>query len=143
MKGLRLGAEQVDRSRWQSWAGLPGVIAAVLPKATCPLCVAAYAGAVSALGLGFLLTDRVLNPMIVVSLVVSVGGVGWNAWQSHQPVPLIMAGAGAVSVILGRMVWNTSVLVYAGVALMVAASLWTLWRRRARSSAIVQLDSEG
>ncbi len=37
----------MGRPRWRSWAGLPGVLAAVLPKATCPLCVAAYAGALS------------------------------------------------------------------------------------------------
>ncbi len=136
----------MNRERWRTWAGVPGVLVAVLPKATCPVCVAAYAGAASALGLGFLLTDRILNPLILVSVAISVGSVGWNSWQLNQPVPLLVAMIGAVGVILGRMVLSVPAAVYGGVVLMLAASLWTLWSRRTRSSALVQVvpsENEG
>ena len=129
------------RSKWQTWTGLPGLIAAVLPKAACPVCVAAYAGAASALGVGFLLTDRVLNPVILVSLTVSVGSVGWNARRLRRPALVIVAVLGALGVILGRMVWSISAAVYGGIALLLGASLWTLWRKSHPAALIVQIRS--
>lgn len=130
---------EVRGRRWRIWAALPGILAAALPKATCPLCVAAYAGAVSALGLGFLLTDRVLNPIILASLAVSVGSVAWNTWQRRRPAPLLLAVVGASGVVLGRIVWSVPAAVYGGVALMLAASLWTLWWRRPRSAPLLHI----
>lgn len=50
---------RVPASWWRSIGPVPGALVAPLPKAACPLCVAAYAGAVSSLGLGFLLTGGV------------------------------------------------------------------------------------
>lgn len=129
-------------TKWRRWAGVPGVIAAVLPKAACPVCVAAYAGALSALGLGFLLTDRVLSPIIVVSLAVSVGSVGWNARRLHQPMPMYVAALGAVVVVCGRMVWSVPVAVYGGVVLLLGASLWTLWRK-SPAAAPISIQNEG
>lgn len=124
---------------WRTMASLPGILAAVLPKAACPLCVAAYAGAVSALGLGFLLTDRVLNPIILVSLAVSVGSVAWNAWQRRRVAPLLLAVAGASSVVLGRMLWSLPAAVYGGVVLLVGASFWTLWLNRSASAPLIRI----
>jgi len=119
---------------------LPSILAAVLPKATCPICVAAYAGAVSTLGLGFLLTDRVLNPIIFGSLAVSVGSVAWNARQRRRSGPLLLALAGAAGVVLGRMVWSRPVVVYGGVALLLGASVWTLWLSRPAPASLVQIS---
>ena len=127
------------RSRWRSLAGVPGVIVAVLPKATCPICVAAYAGAVSSLGLGFLLTDRVLNPIIIASLIISVGSVAWNTRRSGRLAPLLVSLIGACAVVLGRVVWSFPVAVYGGVVLLVGASVWTLWLNRPAPEPIVQV----
>ena len=129
-----------SRSRRWRWAALPGIVAAVLPRATCPICVAAYAGVVSALGLGFLLTDRVLNPIILGSLAVSVGSVAWSGRQRRRSAPLLLALAGAAGVVLGRIVWSLPVVVYGGVALLLGASVWTLWLSRPASASLVQIS---
>jgi hypothetical protein len=92
--------------------------------------VAAYAGFVSSLGLGFLLTDRVLNPIIVASVIVSVGSAAWNSRRSGRLPPLLMSVAGACAVVAGRVVWSFSFAAYAGVVLLVGASIWTLWLNR-------------
>ena len=42
---------------------LPGVVLPLLPSTTCPVCIAAYAGALSTLGLGFLFNARVQTPL--------------------------------------------------------------------------------
>ena len=123
-------------------AALPGILAAVLPKAACPVCVAAYAGAVSALGLGFLLTDRVLNPIIVGSLALSVVSVAWAARQRRRTLPLYLAVVGAAAIILGRMIWSVPLVVYVGMALLLGASLWTLWVRRPQPAPLVNIRFE-
>ncbi len=46
---------------WKRFAAvLPGVGASLLPKLTCPLCWPAYAGLLTTLGLGFLMSERYL-----------------------------------------------------------------------------------
>lgn len=138
------GDHAVDRAenrsgRWR-WAALPGILAAVLPKAACPICVTAYAAVVSALGLGFLLTDRVLNPIILGSLAVSVGSAAWSGRQRRRSGPVLLSLAGAAGVVLGRMVWSLPAVVYGGVALLLGASVWTLWLSRPASASLVQIS---
>lgn len=42
---------------------LPGVTVSLLPKLMCPACWPAYAGLLSSLGLGFLISARYLLPL--------------------------------------------------------------------------------
>ncbi len=125
----------------RSLAPVPGILAALLPKAACPLCVAAYAGVVSALGLGFLLTDRVLNPIILGSLALSVGSVAWAARQRRRLLTIVPAVLGAAGIVLGRMVWSVPVAVYGGMTLLLGASLWMLWVSRPRPAPLVHIRS--
>lgn len=51
-------------------AVLPGVGVTLLPKLTCPLCWPAYAGLLTTLGLGFLMSERYLFGVIAFFLLV-------------------------------------------------------------------------
>jgi hypothetical protein len=130
------------RRRWQ-WArplaALPGVLLPLLPSAACPACLTAYAGALSVIGLGVLLTERVLAPLIAVFLAVNLLSLAWSTWSHRRPGPLLATLGGSVGVVTGRLVWSAPVVVYGGVALLITGALWNLWLRRPRTKPLIQL----
>jgi len=122
---------QEMKSQKRGWLGvaltLPAAVLPLLPSFTCPVCLAAYAGVLSTLGLGFVLRESVLAPLIVAFLLLGIASVEWTT-RSHRragPLATILVGSGAV--IAGRLVWNVPAVLYMGVALVLAASLWNLW----------------
>src|SRR5258708_6952526 len=60
-------------------ATFPGVGVALLPKLTCPMCWPAYAGLLTTLGLGFLISERYLFRITAAFLLVSVGALAFGA----------------------------------------------------------------
>jgi len=59
---------------WKStWSLSPGIGVSLLPTLACPLCWPAYAGLLSSLGLGFLISTKYLFPLTVVFLAVALG----------------------------------------------------------------------
>ena len=55
---------------------VPAVGISLLPKLACPACWPAYAGLLSAVGLGFLINATYLFPLTALFLVVAVGALG-------------------------------------------------------------------
>jgi len=126
------------RSSWlRSLAIVPGVVAALLPSATCPACIAAYTGVLSALGLGFLHDERVLRPLIVVFLAVGIASIAWSTRGHRRPGPLVLTLVGSGVVASARLIWSNPPLLYAGIAVLVAASLWNLWLRRPSAQCLI------
>ncbi len=136
-------AEPVGPGRRQ-WAAsltlVPGAVLALLLRGTCPACVAASMGALSTLGLGVVATRRVLTPLMVGFLLVSVVSMAWSARRHRRPGPFVVTLAGAIAVAAGRLVWNVPVAAYAGVALLLGAAVWNLSRKRPEPAAPVQID---
>ena len=118
---------------------LPAAVLPLLPSFTCPVCLAAYAGVLSTLGLGFVLTEGVLAPLIVAFLFVGIASVAWTTRSHRRAGPLSMIVAGSGAVVAGRLVWSTPAVLYVGIALVVAASLWNLWLKRPVRRSLVQL----
>ncbi len=118
---------------------LPGALLPLLPSATCPACIAAYAGVLSSLGLGFMVNERVLAPLIEVFLAAGLVSVAWSTRGHRRPGPLIVAVLGSAAVVAGRLVWSVPALLYGGVALLIGASLWNLRLKRPRPERLVQL----
>jgi uncharacterized membrane protein HdeD (DUF308 family) len=111
-----------------------------LPSATCPACIAAYAGALSALGLGFLFNERLLAPLIGVFLAVGIASIAWSMRSHRHLGPLLLTLLGAAAVISGRLIWSVPTLLYTGVGLLVGASLWNLWLKRPQRTPLVQIS---
>ncbi|MCZ6807979.1 MAG: MerC domain-containing protein [Deltaproteobacteria bacterium] len=109
---------------------LPAAVLPLLPSFTCPLCLAAYAGVLSTLGLGFVLTESVLAPLIVAFLLVGIASIAWTTRSHRRAGPLLTIVTGSAAVVAGRLVWNTPAVLYVGIALVIAASLWNLWLKR-------------
>ena len=72
----------------QSLAVLPGIAVSLLPKLMCPMCGPAYAGLVSALGLGFLISTKYLLPLTVAFLAIAATVLGFRASRRHGYGPL-------------------------------------------------------
>lgn len=128
--------------KWiHSLALLPGALLAVLPSATCPACIAAYAGVLSAVGLGFLFNDKVLDPLIAGFLAVGILSVAWSTRSHHCTGPFWITLVGSGLVVAGRLVWIIPPALYAGVGLLIAASVWNLWLKRPQRGPFVQIGA--
>lgn len=126
---------QPDRSGggWGSSLGvLPGVGAALLPKVACPACWPAYAGFLGSLGLPFLMETRWLLPLTAVFLVIAVGVLAFRARRRRGYGPFVLGLVAAAFVLIGKFTFESDPAMYAGIGLLVAASLWNSWPRRTR-----------
>ncbi len=97
--------------------------------ALCCAGVPAVLGVLSASGLGFLVNDLVLLPLVILSLGVALWGLGRGAMRHGLRGVLVLGWVGAVLLVVGIFLYP---LVYAGIAAMLAAALWnTVALRRA------------
>lgn len=88
----------------------------------CCVGAAPVVGAFSALGLGFLVNDVILIPLLVVSLAVAVWGL-WRGTRAHgRRAPLIAGAAGSVLALAGIFLWIPAT--YLGLAAVVAVAFW-------------------
>jgi len=137
-------AESAPRRGRPAWLhtiiAVPAAVLPLLPNFSCPVCVAAYAGLLSSLGLGFLLTDRVQRPLIVACLIVSVASVGWAAKQCKRIGPFVFVLLGSVAIVAGRLVWSLTPALYVGVVCLVAGTVWNLILKFNKRTAVVQSD---
>ena len=107
----------------------PGAVLPLVPSANCPLCLAAYTGILSTLGLGFLFTERVLSHLVVVFLVVGVGSIAWTLRAHGRRSPLLLAVLASALIVSGRLIWSMPLAVYLGAALFLTAAAWNFWLR--------------
>lgn len=117
---------------WRSsLAVLPGVGVALLPKIACPACWPAYAGLLSSAGLGFLGEARWLLPLTAAFLCVAVGALAFRARVRRGYGPFGLGLVASAVVLLGKFALDSDAAMYAGIGLLVAASLWNTWPRAA------------
>lgn len=108
---------------------LPGLVLSVLPVGVCPACWPVYAGALSALGLTFLLSKEYLMPLTALFLLIAVTTLALQRRRGYAPFAV---GVFAAAIVLaGKFAFETGPVTYAGVALLVLVSLWNAWPRRA------------
>ena len=112
-------------------AGVLGAVFAALCCAGTPVIVSV----VSALGLGFLRTDRVLWPLMLLSLVAALWGF-WKGRQMHRSAgPLILGLCGAVALTAGVIFvhgFPARELIGVGAVTLVCATVWNIVARRSR-----------
>lgn len=118
----------------RSLPALPAVGFALLPKLTCAACWPAYAGLLSALGIGFFDYTPYLLPLTTVFLVLMLAVLGYHARDGRGFGPLTLGGLAATIILIGKFWFDSDVALYAGVALLVGASLWNAWPTAARGS---------
>jgi len=124
----------MSRTWKQGLATIPGVSLSLLPKLVCPFCWPAYAGLLSSVGLGFLISARYLLAVTAAFLVVAVGALAFRANRRRGYGPFVLGLFAAVGVLVGKFWWESNPMIYAAVALLVMASVWNAWPHRAAVS---------
>lgn len=123
------------------WLGSGGsALAAVVPS--CPLCAAASGGLLSSLGLGAVAATGVagwLVPLFLGLGIVSLGG----AARRHRVWWIPLLGLGGASFLYWGWLASRPALLWAGIALVVFASMNNAWRLRRRETNLVQIGQPG
>jgi mercuric ion transport protein len=82
------------------------------------------------MGLGFLIGSAYLLPITAAFLAVSAGALGFRARRRRGYGPLWIGVLAAVLVLVGKFQLESVLTTYAGVTVLVVASIWNIWPRR-------------
>lgn len=97
----------------------------------CPLCIPAIWAIMSAMGLGFLVQESVLKPLLFVFLFLTLGGLYWSYRKQHGRIsPLLFGVVAGVALYVGRYIYLgaiiNQILMYGGIVAIIAVSFWNL-----------------
>lgn len=106
---------------------IPGVGVSLLPKLACPACWPAYAGFLSSLGLGFLISAKFLLPLTIAFLVLAVAALAFRTKHRQGYGPLLLGLVSAMGVLIAKFALESNRTMYATVGLLVIASVWNVW----------------
>ena len=120
----------MSRTWKQNLVALPSIGVSLLPKLACPLCWPAYAGLLSSVGLGFLVSTKYLLPVTIGFLVLALGALAFRAKNRHGYGPFVLGVLAAVGILVGKFRWESNPAVYGAIGLLVVASLWNAWPNR-------------
>lgn len=128
----------------QSASALPGIGVSLLPKVVCPACWPAYAGVLSALGLGFIpLSTKYLLPLTAGFLIAAVAALGFRAHRRRGYTPMLLGVLASAAVLYGKFSLASNPVMYAGLAALIAASVWNTWPQQKRSCCIEPQQQAG
>lgn len=122
----------MSRNRKQGLLALPGIGAAMLPKLACPVCWPAYAGLLSSIGLGFLISAAYLLPLTIAFLTLTLATLAYSAKDRRGFGPFLLGLFAAIGILLGKFLWESNAAVYSSVGALVVTSLWNAWPRHER-----------
>jgi hypothetical protein len=111
----------------QNVLAAPGIGLSLLPKLACPACWPAYAGLLSSVGLGFLVSGAYLLPLTAAFLLLTLGSFAFRAQVRHGYRPLFLGILSAGLTLFGKFSLASNPVLYAGLGLLVAASVWNSW----------------
>jgi hypothetical protein len=106
-----------------------GSIASILTVILCPVCKPAIAVFLSTVGLGFVVRESVLRPLLMIFLALTVAGLGWSYFKVHRNFgPLVVGAVMCAGLYLGRYVYfgdlENQFLTYGSIAGLLAVSIW-------------------
>jgi hypothetical protein len=110
---------------------VPSIGVALLPKLGCPLCWPLYAGILSSVGLGFLISAKYLFPVTAAFLLLALWVLAFRAKQRRGMGPFLLGFLASATVLTGKFYVDSNPTMYGGVGLLVIASVWNAWPRSA------------
>jgi hypothetical protein len=126
-------AHPTKRNVLQFLAGIPAVFVAVVSHfVACPACWPLVGGLISALGLTSLLETRLMLPLFVGCLLLAIAPLALQARRLLQPC--ILGLIASAFVLVGKFLLNATAVTVAGIAILVAAYVWSYRARRATNA---------
>ena len=115
-----------------------GSFGSVLTVGLCPVCIPAIGAFLASIGLGFIVQESVLRPVLFIFLAAAISGLLWSYLKEHRNVwPLIGGILMGITLYVGRYVYLGSVinqvLMYGGIAGIIAVCIWSLKLRKSAS----------
>lgn len=112
-----------------------GSLGSGLTVGLCPVCIPAIGAFLSSIGLGFLVKESVLHPLLLIFLALTMGGLFYSYLKEHRNLwPLTLGAVSGTALYLGRYVYfgsfTNSALMYGGIAAIISVSLWNLYLRK-------------
>jgi hypothetical protein len=92
----------MNRTWRQGLLALPSVGVSILPKLACPACWPAYAGLLSSVGLGFLISTVYLLPLTAAFLLLAVAALAFRANKRRGYGPFAVGLVAGSGVLLGK-----------------------------------------
>ena len=134
----RINSEVKDQRRsWQTaFTALPTFGAVMLPNLTCSACWPAYAALLGTFGLSFLNYTPYLFPLTILFLILTVSSIGHSAKRRYGYAPLCLAILASLLVIVGRFILTSNLVLYCGIGIFLAASVWNSWPVRKKHHVI-------
>lgn len=125
------------------------VVGSVFSAATvglCPVCIPALGAFLSAIGMGFLVKEAVLKPLLLAFLGISLFGFFWSYLKEHGRLgPFFVGLIFAVGLYVSRYVYlgstTNSILMYGSIAGIIGASIWNI--RLKKKSECCACNSKG
>jgi len=103
---------------------IPAITAALLPNVTCPACWPIYAGVLSAVGLGFLMTGAYFYILVSILLSISLFSLLYKAKTRRGYTPFILGSVSTVIILAGKYFQTSDYVLYSGAAILIVASIW-------------------
>jgi hypothetical protein len=120
---------------WQrSFGVLPGIGVSLIPKLICPLCWPAYAGLISAAGLGFLIDARNLLMVTALFLIAAVAALSFRARRRRGYGPAIAGLVAGIAIVASKFYLESAAIIYVALGLLIGASIWNGWPVQPSSS---------
>ena len=94
----------------------------------CCIGTPALLAALASVGLGFLINDLILLPLLLIFLGISIWGIQRSTSLHNQRAPLTLAAVSGVVILTA--VWFSRPLVLLGLVGLIAASVWDVVLRK-------------
>ena len=112
------------KSKVLNWVGSLG---SSLTVGLCPICIPAIGSFLSAIGMGFLVNESVLKPIVFVFILISSFGFYWSYKKEHNNVyPVILGVSFGVGIYLSRYAFMNFYVMYVSIAGLLGVSIWNL-----------------
>lgn len=109
----------------------PVLGSAIALKLACAACWPAFAALLGSAGVGFLVAPGHLVPFMLVFLAITLAMLAYRARSRRGLGPFALGVGGAAIMMGGGFGIGSDVALFAGVALLVSASIWNAWPRKA------------